>query len=329
MCGAATPQAIDKATGEIRAYTSTDRIPSPDKARIQRGLGSGYEVGKLVGRGGFAEVFLVHDRRLKRDLALKALRPDLVISDALLTRFRREAETVAALRHPHIVPIYDIGESEGIAYILMPLIQGESLRSLLTREGPRPVREATRILLEAADALAAAHEAGVIHRDIKPENIMVTRTRDSQSAADVVKVCDFGLAKFNYDGAETTKTGRILGSPAYMAPEQARGAACDARADIYAVGVTLFEMLTGHLPHEASTVAECFDKKREQEARRVSSLVPEVDPLIDDIVAHALVADPTHRHATAADLGLELREALALAPRHDSTKSHVTIWPEG
>ncbi len=248
MCGAATPQAIDKQTGEIRSY-SADRIPSPDKTRLQRALGSNYELGKLVGRGGFAEVFLVHDKRLKRDLALKALRPDLVISEHLLTRFRREAETVAALRHPHIVPIYDIGEADGIAYILMPLIQGESLRALLMREGPRPVREATRIMLEASDALGAAHDAGVVHRDIKPENIMLEgKTRR-------VQLMDFGIAKAidtsGDEGPGLTSTGMLVGTPHYMSPEQASGEPNLAhRSDQYSLALVAYQMITGSLPFD-------------------------------------------------------------------------------
>ncbi|MGE0439311.1 MAG: serine/threonine-protein kinase [Gemmatimonadales bacterium] len=293
MCGAATPQAIDKATGEIRAYTSTDRIPSPDKARIQRGLGSGYEVGKLVGRGGFAEVFLVHDRRLKRDLALKALRPDLVISDALLTRFRREAETVAALRHPHIVPIYDIGESEGIAYILMPLIQGESLRSLLTREGPRPVREATRILLEAADALAAAHEAGVIHRDIKPENIML------EGKGRRVQLMDFGIAKAidNTDsGPGLTSTGMLVGTPHYMSPEQASGEAnLDHRSDQYSLAVVAFQMITGALPFDGDSTRAVLFQQMVGVPKSLRDLVPDIPAALAFAVDRALSKDPKDR----------------------------------
>ena len=142
MCGAATPQEIDRNTGKSAAALTP--TVTRDLTRLQRALGDHHELGPVIGRGGFAEVFLVRDLRLKRDLALKALRPDLLISDALLTRFRREAETIAALRHPHIVPIYDIGEADGIAYILMPFIKGESLKALLQREGPRPPREAIR-----------------------------------------------------------------------------------------------------------------------------------------------------------------------------------------
>ncbi len=292
MCGAATPHAIDKNTGEIRQATS-ERIPSPDLDRLQRALGGNYDLGKLIGRGGFAEVFLVHDRRLKRDLALKALRPDLVISEALLARFRREAETVAALRHPHIVPIYDIGEAEGIAYILMPLIQGESLRGLLMREGPRPVREASRILLEASDALGAAHEAGVIHRDIKPENIML------EGKARRVQLMDFGIAKAidHTDGTPgLTSTGMLVGTPHYMSPEQASGEPhLDNRSDQYSLAVVGFQMITGSLPFDGESTRAVLFQQMVGVPKSLRDLVPDVPPGLAFAVDRALSKDPKDR----------------------------------
>jgi len=296
MCGAATPQAIDKNTGEIRTY-SADRIPSPDKSRLQRALGGNYELGKLIGRGGFAEVFLVHDKRLKRDLALKALRPDLVISEHLLTRFRREAETVAALRHPHIVPIYDIGEADGIAYILMPLIQGESLRALLMREGPRPVREATRIMLEASDALGAAHEAGVVHRDIKPENIMLEgKTRR-------VQLMDFGIAKAidtsGDEGPGLTSTGMLVGTPHYMSPEQASGEPnLDHRSDQYSLAVVAYQMITGSLPFDGESTRAVLFQQMVGVPKSLRDLVPDVPASVAFTIDRALSKDPKDRFAS-------------------------------
>ncbi|HSE52056.1 MAG TPA: protein kinase, partial [Gemmatimonadales bacterium] len=149
VCGSATPPAIDRLTGEISIPDGIAPAPtaSADMIRkLKEALGKHYELQELIGRGGFAEVFKVRDQWLKRDLALKAIRPDLVVSETLMARFRREAEAVANLRHPHIVPIYDIGDADGIMYILMPLIKGESLKSLLIRDGRRPIQEARRIL---------------------------------------------------------------------------------------------------------------------------------------------------------------------------------------
>jgi len=293
MCGARTPQGIDKVTGEIRE-TTTGRLPSPDFTRLRNALGANYELGKLIGRGGFAEVFLVHDKRLKRDLALKALRPDLLISDQLLARFRREAETVAALRHPHIVPIYDIGEAEGIAYILMPYIQGESLRGLLLREGPRPTREASRILLEAADALGAAHEAGVIHRDIKPENIML------EGKARRVQLMDFGIAKAidASDATGLTSTGMLVGTPHYMSPEQASGEpSLDHRSDQYSLAVVGFQMITGSLPFDGESTRAVLFQQMVGVPKNLRDLVPDVPANVAFAVDRALAKDPKDRFA--------------------------------
>jgi serine/threonine-protein kinase len=291
MCGARTPQGIDKVTGEIR-QTTTGRLPSPDFARLRKALGPNYELGRLIGRGGFAEVFLVHDKRLKRDLALKALRPDLLISDQLLARFRREAETVAALRHPHIVPIYDIGEAEGIAYILMPYIQGESLRALLLREGPRPTREATRILLEAAAALGAAHEAGVIHRDIKPENIML------EGKARRVQLMDFGIAKAidASDATGLTSTGMLVGTPHYMSPEQASGEPnLDHRSDQYSLSVVGFQMITGSLPFDGESTRAVLFQQMVGVPKNLRDLVPDVPASVAFAIDRALAKDPKDR----------------------------------
>ena len=296
MCGARTPQGIDKLTGEIR-QTTTGRLPSPDFSRLRQALGDNYELGRLIGRGGFAEVFLVHDKRLKRDLALKALRPDLVISDQLLARFRREAETVAALRHPHIVAIYDVGEAEGIAYILMPFIQGESLRALLLREGPRPIREATRILLEASDALEAAHDAGVIHRDIKPENIML------EGKSRRVQLMDFGISKAidASDATGLTSTGMLVGTPHYMSPEQASGDPhLDHRSDQYALAVVGFQMITGSLPFDGESTRAVLFQQMVGVPKNLRDLVPDIPASVAFAVDRALAKDPKDRFPSIA-----------------------------
>ncbi len=323
MCGAATPQAIDKATGEIRAATG-DRIASPDKSRLQRSLGSNYELGRLIGRGGFAEVYIVHDRRLKRDLALKALRPDLVISDHLLQRFRREAETVAALRHPHIVPIYDIGEADGIGYLIMPYIQGESLRALLSREGPRPVREACRILLEAADALDAAHDAGVIHRDIKPENIML------EGKGRRAQLMDFGIAKAidtSDSGPGLTSTGMLVGTPHYMSPEQAAGEPhLDHRSDQYSLAVVGYQMITGSLPFDGDSTRAVLFQQMVGVPKSLRDMVPDVPAAVAFAIDRALSKEPKDRFPSMAAFA----EAIAgpdAWPLGASTLDSITAAP--
>lgn len=298
VCGSATPPAIDKLTGEISipdgiapsATASADLI-----RKLQESLGKHYELKGLIGRGGFAEVFQVRDLWLKRDLALKALRPDLTVSETLLARFRREAEAVAALRHPNIVPIYDIGEAEGIMYILMPLIKGESLKSLLVRDGRRPIAEARRILLEAASSLGSAHEAGVVHRDIKPENIML------EGKARRVLLMDFGIAKMMDAAGDSTLTssGTIVGTPHYMSPEQASGDPhLDHRTDIYSLSVVGYHMLTGGVPFEGENTRAILFKQMMESPRSMRELVPEVPDGLMAAVSKGMAKEPSDRYAT-------------------------------
>jgi serine/threonine-protein kinase len=321
VCGSATPPAIDKLTGEISipdgiapsATASADLI-----RKLQESLGKHYELKGLIGRGGFAEVFQVRDMWLKRDLALKALRPDLTVSETLLARFRREAEAVAALRHPNIVPIYDIGEAEGIMYILMPLIKGESLKSLLVRDGRRPIAEARRILLEAASSLGSAHEAGVVHRDIKPENIML------EGKARRVLLMDFGIAKMMDAAGDSTLTssGTIVGTPHYMSPEQASGDPhLDHRTDIYSLAVVGYHMLTGGVPFEGENTRAILFKQMMESPRSMRELVPEVPEGLMAAVSKGMAKEPSDRYPTieAFATALEASTADEVKPIHVTT----------
>jgi serine/threonine protein kinase len=312
VCGSATPPAIDKETGEIlipegfiKAGAATEALA----AKLKPALGNHYELGHLIGRGGFAEVFQVRDLWLKRDLALKAIRPDLGVSETILARFRREAEAVAALRHPNIVPIYDIGEAEGIMYILMPLIKGESLKSLLTRDGRRPINEARRILLEAAGALGAAHEAGLIHRDIKPENIML------EGKARRVLVMDFGIAKvMDAAGGDSTltSTGTIVGTPHYMSPEQASGdPRIDHRTDQYSLAVVGYHMLTGSVPFEGDSTRQVLFKQMMESPRSMRELVPEVPQALMEAVSRAMAKDAAERFPSMEAFAQAIEETIA------------------
>jgi serine/threonine protein kinase len=262
--------------------------------KLKEALGKHYELQELIGRGGFAEVFKVRDQWLKRDLALKAIRPDLVVSETLMARFRREAEAVANLRHPHIVPIYDIGEADGIMYILMPLIKGESLKALLVRDGRRPIQEARRILLEAAGALGSAHEAGIVHRDIKPENIML------EGKSRRVLVMDFGIAKVMDSAGDSslTSTGTIVGTPHYMSPEQASGDPhLDHRTDMYSLAVVGYHMLTGSVPFEGESTRAILFKQMMESPRSMRELVPEVPEGLMAAVSKGMAKEPADRYA--------------------------------
>jgi serine/threonine-protein kinase len=316
VCGSATPPAIDRLTGEISIPDGVAPAPTASADMIKKlkeALGKHYELQELIGRGGFAEVFKVRDQWLKRDLALKAIRPDLVVSETLMARFRREAEAVANLRHPHIVPIYDIGEADGIMYILMPLIKGESLKSLLIRDGRRPIQEARRILLEAAGALGSAHEAGIVHRDIKPENIML------EGKSRRVLVMDFGIAKV-MDAAgdgSLTSTGTIVGTPHYMSPEQASGDPhLDHRTDMYSLAVVGYHMLTGSVPFEGESTRAILFKQMMESPRSMRELVPEVPEGLMAAVSKGMAKEPADRYPDieAFSAALEAAEISKPAP---------------
>jgi serine/threonine-protein kinase len=296
-CGAPSASPILGETLLGAERTPTTAPPSYEFApeRLQRAIGPAYELGRLLGRGGYAEVFTVRDLRLNRELALKVLRPDLLLTDALIARFRREAEAVGALQNPHIVPVYDVGEAEGVLWLLMPLVRGETLKSVLERDQQLPTSEVQRILLEAAAALQAAHEAGVVHRDIKPENLMIEgKTRS-------VLLMDFGIAKA-MDAAgdhSITGTGMVVGTPKYMSPEQAMGKhGLDPRSDQYSLAVVGYQMISGRVPFEGDNVREVLAKQLLEEAVPLSRIVADVPVELSRTIHQALQKDPARRFAS-------------------------------
>ncbi|MEP7327232.1 MAG: protein kinase [Gemmatimonadota bacterium] len=274
------------------------------RLRLQLALGDGFEVRKLLGQGGFGLVFTAFDKRLKRDLAVKVLRIELARASAFLDRFEREAMTAAQLRHPNIVPIYSTGEKDGLAYIVMPLIQGETLQTLLERDGPLPLSETCRILVDAAGALAAAHSVGLIHRDIKPDNIML------EGPERRVLLMDFGIAKMleNTDAA-LTGTGVLIGTPLYMSPEQASGDRVDQRSDIYSLGIVGYYMLTGKPPFGGTSGAELIRQHVLTPAADVREARPTVPTRLAETVMRCLRKERERRWQTAG----ELRSALNAA----------------
>lgn len=305
VCGLASTGVVleDTLLGASHSAEGAARSYELAPARLIAALGPNYELGRLLGRGGYAEVFTVRDLRLKRELALKVLRPDLILTDALITRFRREAEAVGALQNPHIVPVYDVGEADGICWLMMPLIRGETLKSVLARERRLPVQEARRILLEASEGLQAAHEAGTVHRDIKPENLMI----DGKTQR--VLLMDFGIAKA-MDAAgdhSITGTGVVIGTPKYMSPEQAMGKqAPDPRSDQYSLAVVGYQMLSGRVPFEGENVREVMAKQLLEEAAPLSRLVQDVPPEISSSIHQALRKDPRQRFASMDAFGRSL-----------------------
>ncbi|HWQ14696.1 MAG TPA: serine/threonine-protein kinase, partial [Roseiflexaceae bacterium] len=217
----------------------------PDLNLVGRTLGR-YEIIAPLGSGGMAVVYRARQTDLDRVVALKILPPELGLDKSYIARFLQEARSAAALEHPHIVPIFDVGAAEGLHYIAMKYIQGETLKDLALREGALPLERAVGLLEQVAGALDYAHSQGVIHRDIKPTNMMVDR-------GGWVYLTDFGLARGSA-GAGLTLAGTVMGTPEYMSPEQAQGQAnLGPASDIYALGVVLYELLTGAMPFHADT----------------------------------------------------------------------------
>jgi serine/threonine protein kinase len=199
----------------------------------------GYRLLEVLGVGGMGVVFRAEDTHLRRVVALKVLKPVLAASPPARERFLREARATAALEHDHVVAVYQVGEDRGLPFLTMPLLHGESLAQRQERDGRLPMAEVVRIGREVAEGLAAAHERGLIHRDVKPSNIWL------EAGSGRAKVLDFGLARVADDPAALSQTGTIVGTPAYMAPEQARGEAVDARCDLFSLGCVLYQMTTG------------------------------------------------------------------------------------
>ena len=227
-----------------------------------------YELGEAIGHGGMADVYLAHDRLLDRRVAVKVLSPQFATDPTNVERFRREAQAAAGLNHPHIVAVYDWGEEDGTSFIVMEYVAGQTLREILQSYGRLAPTEAARIAAEIADALSFAHAHGVVHRDVKPGNVLVTPQGQ-------VKVTDFGIARAE-SSEPLTKTGAVLGTATYFSPEQAQGFALDGRSDVYALGVVLYEMLTGVAPFTAgSPVSVAYKHVRETPAPP-SSLVPDL-----------------------------------------------------
>jgi eukaryotic-like serine/threonine-protein kinase len=251
-----------------------------------------YELGPVLGQGGMARVHQGVDRQLDRRVAIKVLAPPFDRDDEFVERFRREARAAAGLSHPNIVAVFDSGSDDGTHFIVTELVEGETLADRL-RDGPMPPADAVAVAVDIARALAAAHALGLIHRDIKPGNVMLLP--DGR-----VKVVDFGIARAA--GSDTlTHTGVVLGSTAYLSPEQAGGQPVDERADLYSLGCVLYEMLTGRVPFRADTPIATMYRHVNEDAPPPSTIAP-VQPELEDVVLRCLEKDPKRRFASAAEL---------------------------
>jgi eukaryotic-like serine/threonine-protein kinase len=271
-------------------------------------LGGRYELGELLGHGGMADVRKARDLRLGRTVAVKMLRTDLARDATFQARFRREAQSAAALNAPSVVAVYDTGEDElegvRVPYIVMEYVEGQTLRELL-RTGERLMpNRALEITAGVLTALEYSHQQGIIHRDIKPANVMLAKNGD-------VKVMDFGIARAVADsGATMTQTANVLGTAQYLSPEQARGETVDARSDVYSAGCLLYELLTGRPPFQGeSPVAVAYQHVRENPVPP-STITPDIGPEADAIVMKALTKNPQNRYQSAREMRSDIQRAI-------------------
>jgi hypothetical protein len=274
---------------------------APAQAPDELGRLGSYRILKILGHGGMGVVFEAEDPQLRRKVALKAMLPALAASETARQRFLREAQAAAAVEHDHIVPIHQVGEDRGVPFIAMPFLRGESLEQRLARQARLPFREVLRIGRETAAGLAAAHKRGLIHRDIKPANLWL------EEESGRVKILDFGLARATADSAQLTQSGAIVGTPAYMAPEQMKGQPLDPLCDLFSLGCVLYRMCTGELPFKgADTISTLMAVATAEPPppREIESYLPRA---FSDLVMRLLVKEPTERTPSAQ----ALLEALA------------------
>ena len=287
---------------------------SPPQAAGEMGRLNGYRVLKQLGEGGMGMVFEAEDMRLMRRVALKVMKPEIAVKEQHRARFIREAQTAAAIEHDHICPIYQVGgEENGVPFIAMPFLKGEALDARLKRQAPLPIAEAIRIGREVAEGLAAAHDAGLVHRDIKPGNIWLEEVRRPQRGNDVesrtsyrVKILDFGLARAQSDDVHLTASGAILGTPAYMAPEQARSKPVDHRADLFSLGVMLYEMTTGRRPFSGTDTMSILTSLAIDEPTAPNLINFSVPAELSDLIMRLLSKAPAKRPADGRIVAEEL-----------------------
>lgn len=290
--------------------------PDALRDRLQAALGAGFELGARLGEGGFGVVYRARDVRLRRDVAVKLLRRELVSTQGFVERFEREAQALAALRHPNIVPVYSIGDKDDLIFLVMPFVEGVTLTEYLRQRGRLPLEEAEQILHAVGGALGAAHAVGLVHRDIKPDNIML------EGPQRLPLLMDFGIAKSGQTGGGAsgspavglTATGMVMGTPLYMSPEQATAdPSVDARSDIYSLGVLAFQMFTGQLPFTGDSIYAVLNQHLTTPVPEPRTVRPDIPARISSALRRAMAKKPAERfqHVTEFLEALEGRGGAA------------------
>jgi eukaryotic-like serine/threonine-protein kinase len=269
---------------------------------IGKRLNDRYKILEIIGGGGMANVYLARDIILEREVAIKVLRLDFANDEEFIKRFRREALSATSLDHPNIVSIYDVGEEDDIYYIVMEYVDGQTLKQYIQQHAPLTPEESIDIMMQLTSAISHAHQNGIIHRDIKPQNILIDRNK-------TVKITDFGIA-MALSSTTITHTNSVLGSVHYLSPEQARGGIATEKSDIYALGIVMFELLTGRPPFSGESAISIALKHLQSETpspKRWNALIPQS---VENIILKATAKDPFHRYQTAVDMEEDLKTAL-------------------
>ncbi|MDB5389937.1 MAG: prkC 20, partial [Planctomycetaceae bacterium] len=293
--------------------------PTDDPRMIGR-LGN-YEIVGIVGQGGMGIVFKGLDPALNRYVAIKALAPHLAASGAARRRFAREAQAAAAVTHDNVVAIHGVAEWNGLPYLVMPYVRGESLQKRLDQQGPRGLNEILRVGLQIAAGLTAAHAQGLVHRDIKPANILL------EDGIERLKITDFGLARA-VDDASLTRTGIIAGTPQYMSPEQARGEAIDSRSDLFSLGSVLYAMCTGRPPFRAETSYGILRRITDTEPRPIREINPDIPDWLEGIINRLLAKAPSMRFASASEVAEIFEQCLAHVQQPTTVALPPTCRPQ-
>ncbi|WP_328827690.1 Stk1 family PASTA domain-containing Ser/Thr kinase [Nocardioides acrostichi] len=321
--GRPAPQSAHRARGGTtgRSADPSTRAPRSDP-QTGRILDGRYRIGPRIARGGMASVYEAHDLRLQRTVAIKIMHVGLGDDEEFAARFVREARAAARLSHPNVVAVYDQGEDDGTVFLAMELVHGHTLRDTVTKEAPMSPARALALLDPVVSALASAHRAGLVHRDVKPENVLVAD--DGR-----IKVADFGLAKaVSTDTQHTATGGIVIGTVSYLAPELVAEGLCDARNDVYAVGVLLYELLTGAKPHEGESPIQVAYKHVHEDVPAPSERVSGLPPYVDALVARATARDRSQRPADAGVLLHQMhRVAQALTEGVDDEELTADLTP--